>query len=441
MNKNMLKIILVFATCMIAIGNPVWAQQTLSLKAAIDSALLNNVGIKITKNNSMILSNNSTPGNAGMLPALDVNGGTSYGINSIRQETSSGVITDKSGVTAKNISGSVALSWTIFDGAKMFATYKKLQTLEQLGELQVKQQISMVIAQVSAAYFELYRQQMLLEKSKGTLRLYEERMRLAEMKLTLGSSPKTELLQAKVDLNTQRSIIQQLQVNLKTAGISLNNIIMHSPDDSIVAIDSTYISSELVYGTLLTQFETGNMDLQEQLFLQEIADQEVRETKSGYLPELDFNAGYNFNKSTTSEGFFRKNQSYGPGVGLGLRWNLFNGGMQRSQVRNAQLRRENAQQLQHSVYQDAKSALATYWQNYQGSIQIIKQETESEQMAYENLDIVMKRFRLSESNVIELREAQRSLEEVQIRLANAIYTKNITATSLLQLTGLLLQNQ
>ncbi len=414
--------------------------QSLTLKAAVDSALMNNLGVQITKNYAEISENNNSAGNAGMLPSVDIAGGSTYAKTSIRQETSAGGVTDKTGVTNKTLNGSIALTWTIFDGARMFATKNKLELLQKQGELNVKQEIISTIASVSQAYFDLVRQQTLLNKTREVIGYYEERKRLADTKLSLGSAARTELLQATVDYNSELSNIEQQKIYVAAARIRLNELLVKPVDDSIVAADSLVIAETgLTYGSLVSKIESGNLDLQEQLLLQDIAKQELKETRSGRFPVIDVNAGYNFNRSTTSQGFFLENQSSGPNAGIGLRWNLFNGFVTSNQVKNAKLMEENAKLNAENIHQQAMAALATAWQNYAGALTIVKQQQESEKMASDNLDIMMKRFRLNESNVLELREAQRSLEDVQVRLANAVYDANIAAMSLKQLTGMLIE--
>lgn len=429
---------LLILICSLQITNS-FSQTTITLQAAIDSALKNNLDIQISRNNSKIASNNSSLGNTGMLPRVDVDGGYNYAVNTLRQETSSGIVTNKDGVNAETYSGKAELGWTIFDGAKMFATRKKLQTLQQIGELDVKRQITVTIASVAATYFELVREQQLVQKNLATFNLYDERKRLADRKLTLGNAAKTELLQANVDFNTQQSNLYTLKNNLRSAQIRLNELLVHPFDETLIAVDSLSPDTTLQFGDYLNKLENGNLDLQEQLLLSEVSNQELKEIKAGFFPQLDVNAAYNYNNNIATQGFYLKNQVYGPSAGIGLTWNIFNGSNQQRLTKNAKLSQQNAQLNVSLIKQSVNSALATSWTNYQSALVIYHNELESEKFALENLDIMTKRFRLNESNVLELRTAQQTVEEVQIRLANALYTCNISKVELQQLTGTLIK--
>ena len=48
-----------------------FSQEMLTLEDAVSIALKNNFSISIARNESKIAENNSTPGNAGLLPTLD----------------------------------------------------------------------------------------------------------------------------------------------------------------------------------------------------------------------------------------------------------------------------------------------------------------------------------------------------------------------------------
>src|SRR3989344_1704902 len=93
-----------------------FAQEQLTLEQAIDIGLKNNYEISIVRNNSVITSNNNTLGNAGMLPKVDLQASTSLANNATKQEFSSGLVVDKSGVQSSNINAGVFLIWTLFFG-------------------------------------------------------------------------------------------------------------------------------------------------------------------------------------------------------------------------------------------------------------------------------------------------------------------------------------
>ena len=314
------------------------AQEQLSLQAAIDTALFNNLGILISKNDAKISSNNLSRANAGMIPSLDLNAGSNYSNNKLTQEFSTGNEISKTGVATKSINGQLLLSWTLFDGTKMFATYKKLQTLKEMGELNVLYTTETLIAQVIHAYAEIVKQKILLTSTTNNLSLYEERVKLAETKLKIGKSARSELLQASIDLNVQKNNLVRLTSQIKNAKTVLNTLMMSSLNREFEVTDSLTLKEDLNLDEILMKLDASNTQLKLLQTLEKQRSHEIKEQKSHALPMIKLNAGYNFLNSSSTQGLFLINQSRGPLVGLSLNWNLYNG-IQRKQVENTKLLR------------------------------------------------------------------------------------------------------
>lgn len=415
-----------------------YSQQLITFQTAIDSALYNNLGLIIVRNEAAIADNNATKANAGMLPRVDLNAGTNYANNNLNQKLSTGVEINKSGVSNKSFNGQLAVSWTLFDGTKMFATYQKQQILRDMGDLNVQIKTEEIISTIIRAYSEIVRQSIVLKGTVQNISMYEERVKLAEMKLKIGKSSRTEFLQASLDLNLQKSNLVKQTTLLKNAKLNLGRLMMLPLNSEFETTDSLVIDKTILLPKLLADLENGNKQLQ-LLHMDELKrTQEIKEQESFYYPRVNLNAGYNFVSSSSSQGLFLINQNRGPLVGLTLNWTLYNG-TQRNQVENVKLLRENTK----LVYDDTKIALQTMviaaWQNYQDAIELAKTEEESYKMANENLTIMLKRFKLGEATILELKDAQQVNEASTSRLANTLYDAKTAETELLYLTGKLIK--
>ena len=65
-------------------------QNILTVDETVNIALKNNFGILVARNDADIAKANNTPGNAGMLPSLQVTGSGSYAVDNVRQTLSAG---------------------------------------------------------------------------------------------------------------------------------------------------------------------------------------------------------------------------------------------------------------------------------------------------------------------------------------------------------------
>ena len=412
-----------------------YSQETWTLRMAIDTAVQKNIGLQISKNEAQIASNSSTLGAAGMLPRAELNGNATRAENDILQELRTGEELSTGGVEATTIQASGIVNWTVFDGFRMFAERDRLNILERVSEVSVQQQLIDVLGLTARSYFDLQRQQLLVEFTQNGLALYEERVRLAQLKLDLGSAPRTELLQATVDLNEQQSVLTVRKAAMQNARAILNGLLFRPVTDSILVMDSISVSEAPSYEYFLSKLEQGNLALQEYMLLKEAAAKQVSYAQGSYYPTLDLNAGYNYSKNTTSQGFFLENRSMGPVAGLSFNWNIFEGNTIRKNVQSSKLIAANAQLAVEQVRLDVNVALRVAWQNYAAALEVYNREGESNKVAAQNLDITGERFRLGESDVLELREAQSTREDAQSRLANAYYEVRIALVQLMLLTG------
>ena len=417
---------------------PALAQSILTLQAAIDTALYTNLGLMISRNEATIADNNASRANAGMLPRIDLNAGANYSNLSLNQKFNTGVEINKNGVENRSYNGQLALNWTLFDGTKMFATYQKLQILNDMGELNVQIKTEEIIYNVIRAYSDIVRQKIVLKGLINNIGLYEERNKLAEMKLSIGKSSRSELLQAQMDLNNQKNLLLKQNTLLKNAKMELGRILMFSPEKTFEVSDSLELNEKISVNDVLSQLESGNKQLQLLRMNDKQKLQEVKEQQSYAYPRVNLNAGYNFTSSSSTQGLFLVNQNRGPLVGLTFNWNLYNGTQKRS-VENMKLQHQNTL----LVYDDTKITLQTMvtnaWLRYHDAVEIAKLEKETNHLAMENLTITMERFKLNEATLLELKDAQQLNEASIIRLANTLFEAKNAETELLFLSGKLVK--
>src|SRR4029077_7688232 len=180
----------------LVISTASFAQSFLSLDSAIAITLKNNYNILIAQNNYQEATNSHSPGVAGMLPIVSLNAGYNTSDNSIDQKYSSGLEINKTGVASSTLSSSVGLTWTLFDGMKMFVAYNQLGLLKDEGMLNVKAAIQNNIADVIEAYYNVVQQKELLAVIDSNIILYKEEMDIAKEKFDIGSGSKLDYLQA-----------------------------------------------------------------------------------------------------------------------------------------------------------------------------------------------------------------------------------------------------
>ncbi|MGQ0827384.1 MAG: TolC family protein [Bacteroidota bacterium] len=411
------------------------AQTSLTIDQAIEIALKNNYDIIVSKNQAQQAANNNNLGNAGMLPKVDLNASGNFANNTIKQEFASGLIVDKSGVQSQNISSGAYLTWTVFDGLKMFATHERLKELESMGMLNTKIQMENTIVNVIDAYYSIAMQKQLMNGLKENITVSEERLKIAQKKYDVGATAKTDVLQAKIDLNALKSSLLRQSTLLSDAKAELNQLLVQPVEQDIDVTDSIPLMNQYKYEDLKNSIAEKNTGL---LFAQrniEVSRLIIREGRSAFYPKLDLNANYIFSRSQNQAGFSLLNQNLGLNLGFTASWTIFNGFTGRNNLKNLQLNFENSKMEYENQKTLTQLGLVKSFKKYQDDISILELEEENNKLAKENLNIALERFRLGANTYIELKEAQKSYEESTIRLSNARFSTKLSETQLLKLSG------
>jgi outer membrane protein len=411
------------------------AQEKLSLADAVSLALKNNYSILIAKNDAAIAKNDNSPGNAGMLPSVSIGGGISKTENSLDQKYTDGRVVNRIGVGSTSANAGIGLNWTLFDGFRMFFTKEKLAEIAARGELAYKIDIENTVGQVIAAYFNVAQAQKLIASTELVIAIDSERVALAQTRLDVGSGSRLDFLQAKVDLNEQLSIRMRQLATLEENKDNLNYLLARKAGTDFSVSDSIVITYRPSAETLRNSVQQNNYSVNAAQRDRRISLLGLKETRSLRAPVVDFSAGYNYSRTKSEAGFLLLNQSDGYNYGLSLSWNLFDGFNTNRQLKNAKVSYESSgfrlQDVQLQVSMQLEKALRDFTNN----LSILALEDENILLARENLDVAFERFRTGLSNSLELKNAQLSFQDAEVRLVQAQYAAKISETELMRLNG------
>lgn len=414
---------------------PTYAQDLLTLEEAVEITLENNYDIRLSRNDLKADSLAVSPGFAGMLPRVFAQATTNNSTQTISQTRSSGEVIELDNAKNNSLNYGVGLDWTIFDGLSMFARYDRLKELEKLGEAQLQTVLLNRVSDVMITYYDLVQHQQQLTALDSTLVISRQRVELANNRFSIGKASKLEVLNAQVDLNTDKTqYIIQSEVYANTK-IRLNEIMARDPQTDFRVRDEVLISSNLELADLELLATSQNPELQAQLINKRISELELKQLKGNRFPRISANTGYNFSDSESSLGFTTKNNARGWNYGFAASIDIFNGSNQNRNEKIAKLQIENSTLAIAQQTQTIKSQLHSAFQTYQTNLSLIDLETKNEQIAKENLDITLAKYKIGTIPTIEFRTAQLNYIRATLRWSNAIYQAKLSEITLKQLAG------
>lgn len=434
--KNIFLLTVVYL--LLGFSTPVSHAQLLTPDDVVRQVLEHNFSIRIVRLDEDMLRNNVTLGNAGFLPRVDATAGTSNSMVNTSQEYLSGEKNERDNAKSGSLNAGAAMQWTLFDGLRMFNSYATLQKELEAGELRTRLQIQNSVADALEAYYntvQLKQKKVVLEKA---VKLGEERRGIAQDMLMLGAGSRLSLLQAEVDLNTDRSQLLELGNMIASAKIALNRSMGREAAEPVAVKDSILPGAVLDYETLKTQMERTNPTLLLSQTDLEIAQRNLDNITGQRLPVLNFNLGYNFNDQTSESGFLKASRSSGLNYGFTASVPLFDGFNLNRRRQNARIGIEQADVVYQNYQNALEAELLSNYSTYTNRLSMVIFEKENSSTAEINFDIAGERFRLGEMSGIEYREAQKNFLLANERLINAQFEVRLLEIRLQQLTGSLL---
>lgn len=409
--------------------------RQLSLSACIGEALQRNLDVRLTRIDEAEAAAQATRANAGQLPEVSLSAGYTATSDPLRTTRLRDGSTQRThGALEGTFSAGLNASYTLFDGFKMQTTYKRLQELRTLGEIQTRIAVEDMAAAVAAEYTDVVYRQQRLNVYTHAAALSRERVRIARTRYLIGSASRLDVLQAQVDYNADSAACLTQRQALREATIGLGKLlacdsITTQPTDTVI-IPATGLDRD----TLLARTLLHNATLLRAARERRLSDLDYQATLARDYPYIRLNANYGYARTDLNTGSTRSRDNVGGDLGITVGMKLFDG-KRTSERRTAALGRDRAALREEQLRLALRTQLATLHTGYANHLALVQLEEQNLKAARTNYEAAHARYMLEDLSGIELREAQQSLLAAQERLLAARYDVKLCEISLRQLSG------
>ncbi|MCH7410715.1 TolC family protein [Belliella sp. DSM 111904] len=432
MKKNILILLLLIQGAFIANAQE---EEQLNLEKAIMIGLEKNFDVKIAINNVLLANYDKKIGfGTAFMPQVDAVYALNYSVEDVEQQFVNspepneirGAESDTENFTVTAIYGF---------NPEAVVTMRRLGKLAEISELDSKVAVENTVAAISTAYYRLVlelQRQKVLEK---TLEFSKNRLDIAEARYELGGAGRRDFLTAQVDYNSDLSLrVNQDQV-IKAARINLNELLGIGPEQDFFVKDTIVISEDLRLEDLVENAYMHNKQFLVAQRQENVAFLQLRETQLQRLPSINLSGAYVNNTLNSEAGFLLKNQREGFNLGGNVSLNIFNGFVLNRRIQSAKVQRNNAELAMQQFEIQMTSDIYRAYNAYQISNQLLDIEEKNYEVAVENAEIALERFRLGIANYLEFRDAQVNLLTAEDRLISSLYNIKESEIELLRLSG------
>lgn len=412
----------------ICTGTSMSAQNVLSPEQVVETALQNNALRKVLQSDVKRWMTENQYLRYNQHPTVGLTGGASYNINNTRQEFVSGAELSRNGAQAYQFNAGIASSWQVYDGGRARLAREIGAQQGVISQSQLNANATELTELVLNAYFTIAWLEQQLKLLEEQSQLIQFRFNLSDDRFKAGLAGQQEALQAQVDLNDVRNRIVANRGALQAQWALLRQLTGNGPEfrintqlDMPVVPDSTAIYNQMV-----------NKNPQLQLLMQQrkinLLNEQV--AKTGKLPLVQLNAGYNFLNQRNQAGFLAFQFNHGFTASILATYPIFD---QYATRRNTEVAKVLTEQVDLQTKASTEQLFTTF-QLAMNDLALARQtlvlEQSNEQTARQLLLIANERFKQGLSNALELREVQFSLENIQFRQLQARYQANLALARL-----------
>ena len=414
------------------------AQQQLTLSEAVNYALENKaeaVNARLDVKNSEYLIDEVR---ANALPQINANGGLTYNpiIQQMALDMDGTVQVIKMG-TPWQSTAAVSLSQQLFNQA-VFTGLKAAKSTREFYKINAQLTDEQVIEKVANSYYEVYKTKSQLKTMDATI---ENTTRVRDVIKSLfdnGLAKKIDLDRTNVALNNLTSTRQQLINALQLQENALKYLIGMDINTPIELPNDTFeiTAHALVDESISVENRTELIILEKQ---SELLALNKKATEAQGYPSLSLNANYGYlgigDKFPWFQSYPDAYWSDFASVGLNLRIPVFNGGVVKSRVKQAQIDIEKLEVTKR----DTRLALDLSLQNaitqLNNSLITLNTQKENVNLAQEVLSNVENNYKFGLATLTDLLDAETSYADAQNNHTNALLDYKIAEIQLIKAKG------
>lgn len=399
--------------------------EPLTLAEALAKRATSSRALKMAGYDEQMAAENVQFNRSGYLPRVDVQGG--YTAQQAPQSISTpfGIIeTQDADFAFVNL----GITQTLYDFGRTDARYARARVTREATRFSYKSQEQELFLQTVASYFRILQGQKLLQAADEEVTQMTDHLRIAQNLFEQGVVTRNDLLQAEVRLASSRQRRLEVANRLDNAWLDMNNQIGEPPEARKELVEETQIDlpdlNKPAQEAVALRAET-----RAQRKLLEASELEVKETRTGFFPELYAKLGLDYVQNDKV-----KEQTIMAAT-VGLKVNLFDGYATTSRYRQAIKNRSRSEERLRQLESDLALEYRTAVNDARVAKQRIALTDTSIRQGEENLRINKDRYQEQVGTATDVIDAQTLLTQVRTEQYQALFDYEVALAKVKRARG------
>lgn len=398
------------------------AEKPMSLSESIDLALHNNLGLELAQKDIEIAGANVKMANiVKRTPSVSLT--NSY--TRLDKETQS--------VGKDNYATKIGFNnLYLYSGGKLEAAEKAQKLNLKASESGYQANVQQLVYQVKEAYYGVLRSQHLVKVAEENLEGMQSHLKVAQAMFKAGMAPKFDVLRAEVGVSDAKQQMIKATNGVNLAKASFNNVLNRDLDSTVNLVDVKDTVDPADKATLNQLVSKAYQQRPEMAKLDAslgAAEEQVKYVKGDKKPNLVLSGGYEWKDSK----FFPQDDSWS--VTLASNFNLFDGGVIDTQIKQAEYQRDQVKIQVEQAKQNIALEVRQAYLNIQEATEALETAKKTVAQAKEGLKIAEVRYKAGMGTSVERLDAQLALTQAETSHVQALYNYNLAKAQLQKALG------
>ncbi len=289
---------------------------------------------------------------------------------------------------------------------------------------------------VASAFFDVAKSQQAVQIVQANVKRLTTYKDAVSTRLKLGDVSKTELFRTEAELAGANAELLKSQNVQKLARAFLARLTGVEMPFSIVEPAISAAQPEITdLNELKNRAFDHRAELKSNAENEAIAAKQISYVKGAYWPRVEISGSYTFLDQDPDSEFVLEDSA---SIGASLTWDIFDGGLRRSQVGEARSRHKQARLTLEDAKRDVAVEVEDALLNWQTQQSVIASFESSLRYAQENYDASIRLFENGMANSVDVMDANTLLVTSQRQLAEARYNLQLAVLGIERSTGMFL---
>ena len=327
----------------------------------------------------------------------------------------------------RSFANSGSISMPIYQGGRLREGRKSARYALSSADLSLENTMQTVRLQSTIYYFDVLQYRNLIAVYEEEVLTLQEHLRNVNAQFRVGTVAKVDVLESQVELANAMQNLVNIQNNYDVAVANLNNYIGLPADTVIRPQDTlTYKQYDLKLSDCTAYALENRADAAMADYAVKRAESAKKSAKSGWYPSVNAS----ISKGLTNENLVNKKITDQWSVGFSASWNVFDGGITRAQVNQADADLIRAQEVAAQTREQIQLDVQSAFLDLHAAERNISTTQAAVILGEENYKIAQVRYAAGVGTNLDVMDASRKLTEARSNYFTALYNYNTAKASL-----------